>query len=61
MKIKKTCENCQDQMVCIAYGKDTSKPCEDWTISLDTFQKILEENKITDPNEIYKTLNKVFR
>lgn len=39
MKITKTCENCQDKMVCIAYGKETTKACKDWQISLEEYTK----------------------
>lgn len=52
MKIKKSCNNCQDYMVCIAYGKEVTKVCEDWTISLEEFLKTFDKNKIPNINDL---------
>lgn len=47
IQIIKSCENCQDYIVCYAYEKlktaDEAKNCEDWHLSLEEYEKLYDE------------------
>lgn len=52
--IEKSCENCADYIACWGMGKPQKTVCENWQIDFATFQDLLEEKKITHPNDIEK-------
>ena len=36
---EKSCENCQDYIVCYAYNKLKEEPCDDWKLDFMELQK----------------------
>lgn len=44
-KIEKSCDNCQDYIVCYAYDKLKEEACNDWHLDFASYQKLIEEEK----------------
>lgn len=55
--MEKTCENCEDYIVCLqTTGKEPKKVCSDWKLDFMTYQNMMKEatKGVKDINEIEK-------